>query len=225
MPRAGLGPLLTMLVGALLPASCASGPAAVGAARVTVPDLIGADADAIGEQSAQAGVKPILRYRWDSTAAPRTVIAVAPAPGTTVERGTSITIEVAGAPGASLDERITADREHFVGLGTDPDGTLVIAVAAGADRAAAVAALGPTLLNRRFRTVVCPVTHADLERIRAEVSATASLHATGYTVDLEATACAVRLTGDIAPPVVAALRQRYGGTLIVSGGPGPTPHT
>jgi hypothetical protein len=192
-------------------------PAAVDAAAPagsTVPDLIGRDVVLVDKLAADAGLVAILSYRPQARQAPGTVVAVHPAPGSAVGRGSTIQVSVAGKPGTGLDDRIAADRRRFVGLGVDPDGTLVVAVAAGVDPAAAVAAIRPALAGRKHRVVSCDTTFAELESIRAGVSA-ALLRSSGFAVRVDPVTCAVRVEGDIPAEVAAELTDRYGRSVVV----------
>src|SRR5690349_6680685 len=128
----------------------------VDTAASTVPDLIGRDVARVDKLAGDAGVVPILSYRPRARQAPGTVVAVHPAAGSAVRRGSTIQVSVAGRPTADLDGRVAADRRRFVGLGADPDGTVVVAVAAGVDPAAAVSAIRPALAGRKHRVVACP---------------------------------------------------------------------
>ena len=202
-----------------------SGPAAParqrggggGRAGTTVPDLIGRNIALVDKLAGDAGVVAVLSYRPRARQAPGTVVAVYPAAGASVGRGSTIQVAVAGRPSTDLDDRIAADRRRFVGLGADPDGTLVVAVAAGVNPDAAVSAIRPALAGRKHRVVTCDTTFAELERVRAEVSA-ALLRAAGFTLRVDPVAGVVRVEGDIAAELAAALTNRYGRAVIVARG-------
>jgi hypothetical protein len=180
----------------------------------TVPDLIGRHVLLVDKLAGDAGVVPILSYRPRARQAPGTVVAVHPAAGSAVGRGSTIQVAVAGRPGTDLGGRIAADRRRFIGLGADPDGTLVVVVAAGVNPEAAVAAIRPALAGRKHRVVTADTTFAELESVRAGVSAVL-LRASGYTLQVDAAACAVRVEGDIPPEVAATLTERYGRAVVV----------
>ena len=187
---------------------------AAGAATATVPDLIGRHVLLIDKLAGDAGVVAILSYRPRARQSPGTVVAVHPAAGSTVGRGSTIQVSVAGRPGTDLDDRIAADRRRFVGLGADPDGTLVVVVAAGVNPDAAVSAIRPALAGRKHRVVTCDTSYAELESIRAGASAVL-LEAAGYSLRVDPAAGAVRVEGDVPPEVAAALTERYGRAVLV----------
>ena len=187
----------------------------VEAAGTTVPDLVGRHVLLVDKLAEDAGVVAILSYRPRARQAPGTVVAVHPAAGAVVGRGSTVQVSVAGRPGTDLDDRIAADRRRFVGLSTDPDGTLVVVVAAGVNPDAAVSAIRPALAGRKHRVVTCNTTFAELESVRAGVSA-ALLQAAGYTLRVDPGACAVRVEGDIPPEVAARLTERYGRAVMVA---------
>ncbi|MEU4692623.1 hypothetical protein [Actinoplanes sp. NPDC023714] len=123
-----------------------------------------------------------------------------------------------GAPG-SLDELVAADPERFVGLTADPDGTLVIALAAGTDERQSVASLRDALDGRKYRTVTCATSRAELEKVLADVRAT-DLKASGYAIAIDPALCSVKLEGNIPAGVVASLKSRFGLSLVIRSGPG-----
>jgi hypothetical protein len=186
-------------------------------AGTSVPDLVGRHVLLVDKLAGDAGVVAILSYRPRARQAPGTVVAVHPAAGSVVGRGSTVQVSVAGRPGADLDDRIAADRRRFVGLGTDPDGTLVVVVAAGVNPDAAVSAIRPALVGRKHRVVTCDTSFAELESVRAGVSAVL-LQASGYTLRVDPAACAVRVEGDIPPEVAATLTERYGRAVLVTRG-------
>jgi len=189
---------------------------AAGRADTTVPDLIGRHVLLVDQLAGDAGVVPVLSYRPRARQTPGTVVAVHPAAGSAVGRGSTIQVAVAGRPGTDLGGRIAADRRRFIGLSTDPDGTLVVVVAAGVNPDAAVAAIRPALAGRKHRVVTGDTTFAELESVRAGVSAVL-LRASGYTLHVDAAACAVRVEGDVPPEVAAMLTERYGRAIAVDG--------
>lgn len=184
-------------------------------AGTTVPPLIGRDIAMIDKLAGDAGVVAALSFRPRARQAPGTVVAVHPAAGTSVARGSTIQVSVAGRPSTDLDDRIAADRRRFVGLGADPDGTLVVAVAAGVNPDVAVSAIRPALAGRKHRVVACDTTFAELESVRAGVSA-ALLAAAGFDLRVDPVAGAVRVDGDIPAEVAAALVNRYGRAVVVT---------
>ncbi|MFI7540353.1 PASTA domain-containing protein [Actinoplanes sp. NPDC049599] len=186
-------------------------------AGTTVPDLVGRHVLLVDKLAGDAGVVAVLSYRPRARQAPGTVVAVHPAAGAVVGRGSTIQVSVAGRPGTDLDDRIAADRRRFVGLGTDPDGTLVVVVAAGVNPDAAVAAIRPALAGRKHRVVTCDTSFAELESVRAGVSAVL-LQAAGYTLRVDPAACAVRVEGDVTAEVAAALTERYGRAVQLARG-------
>jgi hypothetical protein len=186
-----------------------------GRAGTTVPDLIGRDIAVVDKLAGDAGVVAVLSYRPRARQAPGTVVAVYPAAGASVGRGSTIQVSVAGRPSTDLGDRIAADRRRFVGLGADPDGTLVVAVAAGVNPDAAVSAIRPALAGRKHRVVACDTTFAELESVRAGVSA-ALLQAAGFTLRVDPVAGVVRVEGDIPAKLAAALTNRYGRAVIVA---------
>jgi len=188
-----------------------------GRAGTTVPDVVGRNIALVDKLAGEAGVVAVLSYRPRARQAQGTVVAVYPAAGSSVGRGSTIQVSVAGRPGTDLDDRIAADRRRFVGLGADPDGTLVVAVAAGVNPDAAVSAIRPALAGRKHRVVTCDTTFAELESVRAGVSA-ALLQAAGFTLRVDPVAGVVRVEGDIAAEVAAALTDRYGRAVIVARG-------
>lgn len=101
------------------PVDAAAGP------TVTVPDLLGRDATTIDKTVSEAGVVLITEHIAAATEKSGTIVKVDPAAGTPVPLGSTITVAVAGPAGATLDDLVAADRRTFVGLGVDPDGTLV----------------------------------------------------------------------------------------------------
>ena len=186
-------------------------------AGTTVPDLVGRHVLLVDKLAGDAGVVAVLSYRPRARQAPGTVVAVHPSAGSTVGRGSTIQVSVAGRPGTDLDDRIAADRRRFVGLGTDPDGTLVVVVAAGVNPDAAVAAIRPALAGRKHRVVTCDTSFAELESVRAGVSAVL-LQAAGYSLRVDPAACAVRVEGDVPAEVAATLTERYGRAVQVARG-------
>lgn len=185
-------------------------------AGTTVPELIGRNVGVVDQLARDAGVVAVLSYRPRARQAPGTVVAVHPAAGAIVGRGSTVQVAVAGRPSADLGDRIAADRRRFVGLGADPDGTLVVAVAAGVNPDAAVSAIRPALAGRRHRVVACDTTFAELESVRAGVSA-ALLQAAGFTVRVDPVAGVVRVSGDLPAEVAAALTDRYGRAVVLVG--------
>jgi hypothetical protein len=216
-----LGSAFLLASVALLAARARPGPRSARTAAVppqtTVPDLLGRHMVVADKLAGDAGVVAILSYRPRARQTPGTVVAVHPAPGAVVGRGSTIQVSVAGRPGTGLDDRIAADRRRFVGLSTDPDGTLVVVVAAGVDPDAAVAALRPALAGRKHRVVTCDTSFAELENVRAGVTAVL-LRAAGYTLRVDPAAGAVRVEGDVPPEAAAELTERYGRTVRLPGG-------
>jgi hypothetical protein len=206
-----LGPVILLATAARRPRR---GGDRVDTAAATVPDLVGRDVARVDKLAGDAGVVAILSYRPRARQAPGTVVAVHPSAGSAVWRGSTIQVSVAGRPAADLDGRIAADRRRFVGLGADPDGTVVVAVAAGVDPEVAVSAIRPALAGRKHRVVACPTTFAELESVRAGVSADL-LRTAGYTLRVDPVAGAVRVEGDIPADVAAALTDRYGRAVVV----------
>jgi PASTA domain len=186
-----------------------------------VPHLVGRDAAMIDKLAAAAGVVPMIEYERSAASRPGTVVRVEPPPGSAIPIGTTITVAVAGTPG-TLDELIAADRRSFVGLGADPDGTLVVAVAAGADADAALRRIEPALAGRKHRVVRCATSWAELSRLAVKVSRRNDLRRTpGYAIAVDPAACAVRVQGDIPADVAAALRAEYAAAVAVEpGAPG-----
>ncbi|MEU8612649.1 hypothetical protein AB0C29_32125, partial [Actinoplanes sp. NPDC048791] len=80
--------------------------------------------------------------------------------------------------------------------------------------AAAVSAIRPALAGRKHRVVACPTTFAELESVRAGISADL-LRTAGYSVQVDPVAGAVRVEGDIPADVAAALIDRYGRAVVV----------
>jgi hypothetical protein len=205
----------------LLAARARPGPRSTGTAAVppqtTVPDLLGRHVLVADRLAGDAGVVAILSYRPRARQTPGTVVAVHPAPGSIVGRGSTIQVSVAGRPGTDLDDRIAADRRRFVGLGTDPDGTLVVVVAAGVNPDAAVSAIRPALAGRKHRVVTCDTSFAELESVRVGVTAVL-LRAAGYALRVDPAAGAVCVEGDVPPEAAAELAERYGRTVQLAGG-------
>jgi PASTA domain len=186
-----------------------------------VPQLVGRAAATIDKVAAAAGVVPMIEYERSAASRPGTVVRVVPPPGSAIPIGTTITVAVAGTAG-TLDELIAADRRSFVGLGADPDGTLVVAVAAGADTDAALRRIERTLAGRKHRVVRCATSWAELSRVAVEVSRRDDLRRTlGYAITVDPAACAVRVRGDIPADIAAALRAEYAAAIAVEpGAPG-----
>jgi PASTA domain len=181
-----------------------------------VPDLAGRSAATIDKMAARAGVVPVVDHDAGVARPAGTVVAVDPAAGTTVLLGSTIRVTVAGAPGGTLDDLIAADRRSFVGLGVDPDGTLVVAVADRADVDAALRRIGPKLAGRKHRTVHCGTSWTELARVTVEVTRRGDLRAVrGFAVTIDPASCAVRVEGDIPADVAAALRTAYPSTVVV----------
>jgi hypothetical protein len=211
------------VVGVLLLAACAAPADAddTGApATTTVPELVGHDAVTVDKVAAGAGVVPIVETVADGKHRAGTVIRVDPAAGTAVPVGSTITVAVAGAPGTTADEIVAGDRRTFVGLGVDSDGTLVIALAAGADRAAAERRIRPALAGKSYRVRLCATSWTELSRVIAEVSRRDDMRGSkGYSIAVEPAVCAVQMTGDIPADVAASLRSAYGDKISVTPGP------
>lgn len=197
------------------PARSGGGQSGGGRAGATVPELIGRDVGLVDQLAGDAGVVAVLSYRPRARQAPGTVVAVHPAAGSSVRRGSVVQVSVAGRPSADLDDRVAADHRRFVGLGADPDGTVVVAVAAGVNPDAAVSAIRPALAGRKHRVVACDTTFAELESVRAGVSAIL-LRAAGFTLRVDPVAGVVRVEGDIPAKVAAALTERYGRAVTVT---------
>jgi hypothetical protein len=112
-----------LLAPAALLAACAAPaprrgghPARAAAARTTgttVPDLLGRDVVLVDKLAAEAGVVAILSYRPQARQAPGTVVAVHPAGGSAVVRGSTVQVSVAGRPGPSLDGTTFAQLESM----------------------------------------------------------------------------------------------------------------
>jgi hypothetical protein len=194
-----------------------SSPPRAARADTTVPDLLGHNVALVDGLADAAGVVAVLSYRPQARQAPGTVVAMHPAAGSAVPRGSSVQVSVAGRPGTELGDRIAADRRRFVGLGADPDGTVVVAVAAGVNPDRAVSAIRPALAGRKHRVVACNTTFAELESVRAGVTATV-LRASGITVRVDPVACTVRVSGDVPAEVAAALTESYGRAVVVERG-------
>jgi len=212
-----------VLLAVALVTACAR-PADEGSAAPTtvVPDLVGRDLATIDKLAAAAGVVPVVEHQPGAAGVPGTVVRVEPPAGTAIALGATITVAVAGAAGGTLDDLVAADRHSFVGLSADPDGTLVIAVATGADTDAALRRIEPALGGREHRLVRCDTTWAELSRVSVEIARRDDLRAaaTGYAIAIDAGACAVRVQGDIPAGVVTALRAEYAGAvLVVPGSP------
>jgi hypothetical protein len=184
----------------------------------TVPELLGRTVEQVDQLAAAAGLIPALSYRPRARQSPGTVVAVHPRPGSRVRHGSTIQVSVAGKPGVDLDHRIAADHRRFVGLGADPDGTLVVAVAAGVNPEAAVSAIRPALAGRKHRVVASDTTFAELESVRTGVSDTL-LRASGFTLWVDPVACVVHVEGKLAPEVAAALIERYGRAVTAGSDP------
>ena len=226
--------LFVVAIGTMVLAACAArtgdggdrqhagdaGAGALAGPTVVVPNLVGGDATTVDKSAVSAGLVPIVEYVAGGTKPAGTVVRVDPAPGTVVPVGSTITVEVSGAPGMTVDELVAADRRNFVGLGVDPDGTLVVAVAPGVDANAAVRRIEPVLAGRKYRVKQCSTSWAELSRISIELTRRDDVRkSTGFTVVLDPAACAVRVEGDIAPDVATAVREAYPGTVIVASGP------
>lgn len=135
-----------------------------------VPDLVGGDAAAVDKSAASARVVPIVEHVAGGTDLAGTVVRVDPAPGTAVPLGSTITVGVAGAPGKTLDDLVAADRCTFVGLGVDPDGTLIVAVAACVAADAAVRRIQPARAGREDRVKQCDTSWAELSHVATDLS-------------------------------------------------------
>lgn len=227
----GLAALTLVAVTLVLSAACAA-PGADGedaapddravagaSSTPTVPDLIGQDASSVDKLAAQAGVVPMISYEPGAAGRLGTVVRVDPPPGTAVALGDTVEVAVAGRPGNTLDELVAADRRSFVGLGADPDGTLVVAVAAGPAADAALRRIQPSLAGRKHRVVRCAATWAELSRLAVEIGRSADLRtSSGYAITVDPGACAVRVTGDLHADAVTALRATYGDRIVVEPG-------
>ncbi|GAA0795234.1 PASTA domain-containing protein [Spirilliplanes yamanashiensis] len=216
MPRSAL------LLCALLLAGCSAAPlppsvAAPSSAPVVVPDLVGLDPALVDKTVAAAGVVAILDHVADSLISPGTVVGVVPPPGTAVPLGSTVTVQIAGDPGGSLEELAAADRGDIVGVTADPDGTLVVAAVVGRP----LSAVRPALEGRAYRVVRCANSYAVLGRVAAEVSRRADLvsSSAGFSVAIDPAACAVRVGGDVPRAVAEALRAQYGADVVVAPGP------
>lgn len=71
----------------------------------TVPDLLGQPVDAVDELTDAAGVTANLSYRPKARQRAGTVVAVHPAPGSAVVRGSAVQVSVAGRPGIEVAGR------------------------------------------------------------------------------------------------------------------------
>ena len=217
MPRSAL------LLCALLLSACSAAPAPspaaapASAAGVVVPDLVGLDPALVDKTVASAGVVAVLDYVADSLISPGTVVGVFPPPGTAVPLGSTVTVQVAGDPGGSLEALAASDRGDIVGIGADPDGTLVVAAVVGGS----LSAVRPALAGQRYRVVRCSNSYAVLGRVAAEISRRGDLvsSSAGFAVAIDASACAVRVGGDVPEQVAAALRAQYGAAVVVVPGP------
>jgi beta-lactam-binding protein with PASTA domain len=69
-----------------------------GPAGTTVPDLVGRHVLLVDELAGDAGVVAVLSYRPRARQAPGTVVAVHPAAGSAVGRGSTVQVAVAGQP-------------------------------------------------------------------------------------------------------------------------------
>jgi PASTA domain len=191
------------------------GSGAAALSTVTVPDLNGLDAAGIAKTAARAGVVAIFDYDATATGPAGTVVRMDPAAGTAVPLGSTVNVTLAGAPAGTLDDLVAADQRTFVGLGVDPDGTLVVAVKDGVDVDAALRRIEPALAGRRHRVVRCAASSADLSRIAIELTRRDDLRAGGFVVVPDPAVCAVRVQGDIAPGVSAELKAAYGEAVLV----------
>ncbi len=78
-------------------------PADAVAAGTAVPDLIGRNVVLVDKLAGDAGVVAVLSFRPRARQAPGTVVAVHPAAGSSVRRGSLIQVSVAGRPATDLD--------------------------------------------------------------------------------------------------------------------------
>lgn len=201
------------------PAADAEPAAGLAPPAATVPDLVGRESAMIDKAAAAAQLVPLIEHVPCAAQSAGTVLGVTPAPGTQVPVGSTITVTVAGAPGDSLDDLIAADRRHFVGLGADPDGTLVVAVTEGSAATAALQRIAPALAGRKHRVVRCATSWAQLARVAVEVAGRADVRTSaGLVITVDPAACAVRVTGDIPATTVAALEATYASAVVVEPG-------
>ena len=194
----------------------AVGEAPADASPAVVPDLVGQEVAAVDKLAAAAGVVAVIEHDPDAPGEPGTVVRVRPPAGTAAQRGATVTVTVAGAPGGTLDDLVAADRRNFVGLGADPDGTLVIAAVEGADADAALRRIQPAIAGRKHRVVRCATSWVELSKIVIELGQRAELRGKGsYSLSVEPAACAVRVEGEIPAETATALRGAYGDAVLV----------
>jgi hypothetical protein len=150
-----------------------------------------------------------------------TVVNTEPAGGSLVELGATVTVYIAGPPGATLAEYVDAHRETFTGLGVDGNGVLVIGVVHTADLTREMGELTKLAAGKAFRLQTCARSWVELTKVQIELSKRPFLPGAdrrAFATAIDPLACAVRLTADLTDAEVAELTSRYSGSLVIQKG-------
>ncbi|GHJ44975.1 hypothetical protein Cs7R123_23170 [Catellatospora sp. TT07R-123] len=220
---------LTLAASALaLLAGCAQRPSAAdpvaptpsASTRTTVvPQLTSTNVTVVEKDVIDGELIPILRYEPGVTTGG--VISTVPAPGTRVPEGTVVTIVVAGSPEPKLPSVVDADRETYVGIAKDRDGSWVVAVSSSADLNKTLQQLKSVAGNTPYRVQTCERSWVELMRVQMELGRrdfVPGADKMGFSTSIDPIACAVVLTAPLSDGEIAELTARYRGALVVQKG-------
>jgi hypothetical protein len=195
-----------------------------------VPDVVGAAYDTARLDLTQAKLVPIVRFAPELTSNPGHVAATEPPAGTQAKPGDVIVLVVAGKPEASVEgdpavaainQLATADEQSVVGIGRDPDGTIVVAFAPGVDLFAWKARVAAIMRATKFRLQACNHSLADLrglQRTLAERTFLPRAAKMQFGMYVDPLTCSLMLGGEFTPDEVSQLRQKYGDALTIRPG-------
>ncbi|MBV1852482.1 PASTA domain-containing protein [Catellatospora tritici] len=211
-------------------AGCAQQPAAdpapvpspTASARMSmVPNLTSDNPVVVEKEILDGELVPIMKYEPGVVADANTVVNTVPAPGTRVPAGTVVTIVVAGSPAAKLSAVVDADRETFVGLAKDRDGSWVVAVSATADLPKTLQRLKAVAGSAPYRVQTCERSWVELTRVQIELGRRDFLPGAdklAFSTGIDPIACAVLMTVQLSDGEIAELTARYRGALVVRRG-------
>jgi hypothetical protein len=186
-----------------------------------VPQLATLQAAEVDKLLSKAQLVSILRYEPGVVTNPGTVVATEPAAGSVVAIGDMITVIVAGKPGETLGEYVTAHRETYVGIGADANGVLVIGIYRQADLEHEMGELTRLARGAAFRVQNCAHSFVDLQRLQLDLARrdfVPGADRLNFATAIDPLACAVRLTIDLSDGEIAQLSAKYSGALVIQRG-------
>jgi len=202
-------------------ANTPSDPSAPDSERMSMPQLVATRAAQADQTLIKAGLIPILRYEPGIVTEAGTVVNTEPPGGSLVELGATVTVHIAGSPGATLMEYVDAHREIFTGVGADANGVLVVGIIQSADIASELGELTKLAGGQSFRLQTCARSWVELTKVQVELSKRRFLPGAdrmAFATAIDPLACAVRMTADLSDAEVAELTSRYSGALVLQKG-------